>query len=51
EGAVAVHEDIERRSGLTLPGSILPGTESRHALIQMTARRLQFITVEQEGST
>ncbi|CAD6893111.1 unnamed protein product [Tilletia controversa] len=48
EGAVAVNEVIERLSVLTLPGSILPGTESRHALIQMAARRLQAITVEQD---
>ncbi|KAE8211666.1 hypothetical protein CF327_g4611 [Tilletia walkeri] len=51
DGAVAVNEIIERLSVLTLPGSILPGTDSRHALIQMAARRLQAIIVEQEGST
>ncbi|KAK0549144.1 hypothetical protein OC845_003260 [Tilletia horrida] len=48
EGATAVNEIIERLSMLTLPGSILPGTESRHALIQMTARRLQAITVKED---
>ncbi|KAL9941013.1 hypothetical protein V8E36_000501 [Tilletia maclaganii] len=51
EGRNAVNEIIDRLSILTLPGRALPSTDSRHALIQMAARRLQAITVEQdEGS-
>ncbi|KAK0532868.1 hypothetical protein OC842_003165 [Tilletia horrida] len=51
EGAAAVNEAIERLSLLTVSTSILPGGDSRHALIQMAARRLQAITVDRgEGA-